>query len=99
MSLKEQAVSLAKNAALAPLYNFAGGLSEFWALVFSASGIVLAFRGKLDGNFAAMIVAIQGLLVAHDGIDGYFEHKTRNQVNSGSPDGNPPTNEKRAGDL
>jgi|SRR6267142_5279013 len=80
MSLKEQAVSLAKNAALAPIYNFAGGLSEFWALVFSVTGIVLAFRGKLDGNFAAMIVAIQGLLVAHDAIDGFLANK-----NGGGP--------------
>lgn len=75
MNWKETAVSVIKNSALSPIYNFAGGLSEFYALVFSTSGIILAFRGKLDGNFAAMIVAIQGLLVAHDAIDGYLEHK------------------------
>ncbi len=101
MRLKDRAASLLKNAALAPLYNFAGGLSEFWAFVFSVTGIVLAFRGKLDGNFAAMIVAIQGLLVAHDAIDGFLDHKKRDQpnVNAVSPDGIPSTNEKRAGGL
>jgi hypothetical protein len=75
MSLKDKIVSILKSSALGPIYNMAGGLSEFYALVFSAAGITLAFRGKLDGNFAAMIVAIQGLLVAHDAIDGYLERK------------------------
>jgi hypothetical protein len=75
MGLKDRIGKLLKTNALIPLYNIAGGLSEFYALVFSVSGIILAFRGKLDGNFAAMIVAIQGLLVAHDAIDGFLEHK------------------------
>jgi hypothetical protein len=75
MNLKERAASLLSLGALTPLYTLAGGLSEFYALIFSVSGIILAFRGKLDGNFAAMIVAIQGLLVAHDAIDGFLEHK------------------------
>ncbi len=75
MSWKDKAAQILKSAALGPVYDIAGGLSEFYAFIFSVSGIVLEFRGKLDGNFAAMIVAIQGLLVAHDAIDGYLEHK------------------------
>lgn len=57
------------------LYELCGGLSEFFALVFGASAIVLAFRGKLDGNFALAITAIQGLLCGHDAMDDYFRHK------------------------
>lgn len=77
MSVKDKLVNVIKSAALLPLYDFFGGLSEFYAMVFTVSGIVLAFRGKLDGNFAAMIVAIQGLLVAHDALDDYHSRKKR----------------------
>lgn len=75
MKLKQSLVSLLKLKPLLALYGVAGGLSEFYALIFSASGIILAFKGKLDGNFAAMIVAVQGLLVAHDAIDDFLNHK------------------------
>jgi hypothetical protein len=77
MGWKDKAVTVAKSAALLPLYDFFGGLSEFYAVIFAISGIVLAFRGKLDSNFAAMIVAIQGLLVAHDALDDYHTRKRR----------------------
>lgn len=77
MSLRDKAVSLLKNSSLMPLYDAVGGLSEFYALVFAATGIVLAFRGKLDANFAGMIVAVQGLLVAHDALDDYHARKRR----------------------
>ena len=79
MGWKDQVVGVAKNVALLPLYDFFGGLSEFYALVFTVAGIVLAFRGKLDGNFAAMIVAIQGLLVVHDALDDYHSRNKRDQ--------------------
>lgn len=91
MGLKELARKTLRNAALTPLYSLAGGLSEFYAFVFSMTGIVLAFRGKLDGNFAAMIVAIQGILVAHDAIDGYLDHKNQS-VSVASP---PPNKENQ----
>ena len=86
MSLKDRAVRLVKNTALLPVYQAFGGLSEFWALIFGVSGIVLAFRGKLDSNFAAMIVAVQGILCAHDALDDFHSRRTRNEE---SPDGNP----------
>lgn len=57
------------------MYDLCGGLSEFFALVFGTTAIVLAFRGKLDGNFALTITAIQGLLCGHDALDDYFRHK------------------------
>lgn len=61
------------------LYELCGGLSEFFALVFGATAIVLAWRGKLDGNFAITITAIQGLLCGHDAMDDYFQHKREQQ--------------------
>lgn len=57
------------------MYELCGGLSEFFALVFGTAAIVLAFRGKLDGNFAVTITAIQGLLCGHDAMDDYFRHR------------------------
>ena len=83
MSLKDRAVSLLKLKPLLALYSVAGGLSEFYALIFSTSGIILAFKGKLDGNFAAMLVAVQGLLVAHDAIDDFLNHKKEERNDQG----------------
>lgn len=57
------------------LYELCGGLSEFFAIVFGTAAIILAFRGKLDGNFALTITSIQGLLCGHDAMDDYFRHK------------------------
>jgi len=75
MGWKDKAHSILKSSTLMPLYGAFGGLSEFWAFVFATSAIVLAFHGKLDGNFALAITAIQGILVAHDAMDDYH---TRN---------------------
>lgn len=88
MGLKDQAVSLVKNAALLPLYDFFGGLSEFWVAVFGTAGIVLAFRGKLDSNFSALIVALQGLLVVHDGLDDWHSRRMRDGNSNSHQDGN-----------
>lgn len=60
---------------LLKLYEACGGLSEFFALIFAAAAIVLAFKGKLDANFSITITAIQGLLVGHDAMDDWFRHK------------------------
>lgn len=57
------------------MYELCGGLSEFFALIFAVSAIVLAFRGKLDANFSITITAIQGLLCGHDALDDWFKHK------------------------
>lgn len=77
MGLKDKLVGVAKNTALLPLYDIFGGLSEFWAAVFGTCGIILAFKGKLDANFAVMITAVQALLVAHDALDDYHSRKKR----------------------
>jgi hypothetical protein len=78
-NLKDLAVSAVKSAALLPLYDFFGGLSEFWVVIFGGFGIYLAIRGKLDGNYAGMIGALTTLLVAHDGLDDFHVRKLREQ--------------------
>ena len=47
------------------IFNFFQGRATFFAIVFTIAGIVLAFKGKLDANFVALIAAIQGLIVVH----------------------------------
>jgi hypothetical protein len=75
MSWKDKVNSVLHNSSLRPIYEFTGGLSEFWAIVFGASTIALAFTGHLTADFAAAITAITGILVAHEGLDDYH---TRN---------------------
>lgn len=60
---------------LLPVYEFFGGMTETYAPFLAVAGIVLAFRSKLDGNFALMITALQGMLIAHDSLDDFFKHK------------------------
>jgi hypothetical protein len=75
MDVKAQTVKVLRNPALCGLYRQFGGLSEFYAFLFATAGITLAFLGKLEGPFAAMIVSVQGILCAHDSMDDYFKHK------------------------
>jgi hypothetical protein len=78
MSWKDKATQVLHSSSLSGLYRFAGGLSEFWAVVFGTACIVLAFRGKLDGNFALAVTAIQGLLCAHDALDDMHTRQSQN---------------------
>jgi hypothetical protein len=78
MTWKEKAAQALHNTAFTPVYVFFGGLSEFWAIVFGTACIVLAFRGKLDGNFALAVTAIQGLLCAHDALDDMHARQNQN---------------------
>ena len=77
MSWKDKASQVLKSSTLMPLYTFAGGLAEFWALAFGISCIVLAFKGKLDGNFAAAVTAITGILADHDALDDYHTRQVQ----------------------
>lgn len=47
------------------LFTFCKGRNTFFALVFTAAGIVLAFEGKLTMQYVALVGAIQTLIVAH----------------------------------
>jgi hypothetical protein len=80
MSWKDRAGQVLKSSTLMPLYGFAGGLSEFWALVFGTACIVLAFKSKLDGNFALAVTAITGILTAHDAMDDYHTRQMQTTV-------------------
>lgn len=81
MGWKYKAKQILQNAKLLPLYDAFGGLSEFWVAVFSTATIVLAFKGKLDGNFALAITAITGILTAHDALDDYHSRHERDSNN------------------
>lgn len=86
MSLREKLANTLQNNSLLGLYRLFGGLSEFWAFVFGAATIALAFRGKLDGNFAAAITAITGILAAHDALDDLHSRRLRDiDRNGGGP--------------
>ena len=50
---------------VAAIFNFFQGRATLFAIVFTVCGIILAFRGKLDYNYSALVVAIQGLVFAH----------------------------------
>jgi hypothetical protein len=47
------------------IFNFFNGRATFFALVFTTTGIILAFRGKLTADFVALVTAIQGLVFSH----------------------------------
>ena len=68
----KQAVSQAK-----PLFcrvtDMFNGTCRFFAVVFTLCGIILAFKGKLDANYVALVGAIQALLVAHSIGQDYHE--------------------------
>jgi hypothetical protein len=80
MGWKDKAKQIIQSGAFTPVYHFFGGLSEFWAIVFGVACVILAFRGKLDGNFALTITAIQGLLCAHDALDDYHVRNAPQQT-------------------
>ena len=54
------------------LYNWFGGTCRFFAAVFVAAGIALAFKGKLTADYVALVTAVQTLIVAHSVKEDYF---------------------------
>jgi len=89
MSLKDKLVSLLKNKNLNAIYALAGGLSEFWALAFGTSAIILEFKGKLEPNFAITITAITGILTLHDALDDIHSRKMRDRDGDDNGNKNP----------
>ena len=47
------------------IYGWFGGRCSFFALLFSLSGIALAFGSKLTVTFVSLVGAIQALIVTH----------------------------------
>jgi hypothetical protein len=58
---------------IAPLFNFLLGRATTFAIVFTTAGIALAFMGKLDANYVALVAAIQTLIFAHSVKEDYFD--------------------------
>jgi hypothetical protein len=56
-----------------PVYNFFGGRSTFFALIFVVAGICLAFRNELTGSYVGLVGGIQSMIVAHSAKEDYFK--------------------------
>ena len=59
----------------ASFFNFFQGRATTFAIAFAVVGIALAFRGKLDANYALFVTAIQGLIFAHSCKEDWHEQK------------------------
>ena len=70
----------------AKLTDMFSGRCTFFAVVFTVVGIILAFKGKLSGEYVALVGAIQALLVVHSTKEDYHE---RNSGDDAPPAGNP----------
>lgn len=65
----------------ASFFMFFQGRATAFAIAFTVVGIILAFRGKLTGDYVAFISAIQALVVGHSLKDDYFQARRREQEN------------------
>jgi hypothetical protein len=63
--LKTAEDSVGSSGITASFFNFFQGRATTFAIVFTVVGIILAFRGKLDGNYSLFVAAVQGLVFAH----------------------------------
>jgi hypothetical protein len=54
-----------RSAAMKKLFAFGCGRHTTFAIFFALAGTVLAFMGKLTGEYVALIGAIQTLVAAH----------------------------------
>lgn len=52
------------------------GRHTLFALFFAIFGSVLQWYHRLDGNFIALITAVQGFVFAHSAKEDYFASKT-----------------------
>jgi hypothetical protein len=50
---------------IASIFSFFQGRATTFAIFFTVVGTYLAVHGKLDGNYALFVTAIQGLVFAH----------------------------------
>jgi len=55
-----------KKFSMVNLYNFFGGLTEFYAFVFTGFSVYMAFKNLLTPTFVAVITAIQAIITAND---------------------------------
>lgn len=76
------------------IFNFFQGRATTFAIVFTVAGIILAFRGKLDGNYALFVTAVQGFVFAHSCKEDWASYKDKQiqnttVVNNVTVDANP----------
>jgi hypothetical protein len=64
-----------QNGVVASCFNFFQGRATTFAIVFTVTGIILAFQGKLDANYSLFVTAIQGLVFAHSCKEDWHEQK------------------------
>ncbi len=62
---------------IATFFNFWQGRSTAFAIVFAIVGIILAFLGKLNGDYALFVTAIQGLVFCHSAKEDWVDYKQR----------------------
>lgn len=68
---------VANSGITAAFFSFFQGRATAFAILFTVCGLILAFRGKLDGNYALFITAIQGLVFAHSCKEDWNDYKNR----------------------
>jgi hypothetical protein len=59
------------------LIKWATGRHTLFAIYFTISGTVLQIYHKLDGNFIALIAAIQAFILGHSVKEDYFSSKNK----------------------
>lgn len=72
---KEYEEDVQTSGIVAAFFNFFQGRATAFAIAFTICGIVLAFRGKLDANYALFVTAIQGLVFAHSCKEDWHQQK------------------------
>jgi hypothetical protein len=50
---------------LTPVFNFFSGRHTFFALFFAITGFILAWTGKLTGQYVCLISALQAYVLIH----------------------------------
>lgn len=68
-------------------YQFAGGKSVFFALVFLVCGIILAFTGKLNASYVGLAGGVQGLISIRSIMDDFHSREMEKINNTKAANG------------
>lgn len=72
------AVSAYKGLGLtASFFSFFQGRATTFAIVFTICGLILAFQGKLTGEYVALVGAIQTLIIGHSLKEDWFARRSQ----------------------
>ncbi len=75
MGLRDAISNIQQSGVVAAFFNFFQGRATAFAIAFTTVGIVLAFRGKLDANYALFVTAVQGLIFCHSCKEDWHEQR------------------------